>query len=111
MGYFSSFKIDVFNKKGNQLGDKSLMQIVDRMEDVPECEVFNDKISAYGKWYDFDKDILKISQHYPGYVFVIDRAGEDYGDIDRTVVKDHIVKKWKLSVNPPTWQQMLQDKP
>jgi len=61
--------------------------ISDELKDDLECDEWekdedcNEKgWDKHGKFYDFEKDMLKISQKYPTITFRVERNGEERGD-------------------------------
>ena len=75
MGYETYYSLDIV------VGDKTLL-------DSEEFQTFFKSTTLYDfddledsiKWYEFDKDMLNISEHYPDTVFEIYGDGEESDD-------------------------------
>lgn len=106
MGYYSYHNLSVYTKDRKPATD----EVTDEVKDLIG------EISGYGKtlfydnakWYDQDIDVSKTSEIYPDLYIVIDREGEETGDIGSTVYhKGKIVASWFLNYRMPTLEEML----
>jgi hypothetical protein len=90
MGYYTSYKLKIFESDRHQL---NLFEN-NRVEWSPEIEeaykncpgvayALNEDGSSYEqvKWYEHDTDMLAYSKKYPNLVFQLFGEGEESGDI------------------------------
>ena len=91
MGYLSNFyiKFENLNEFSEEEKEEILEEIVgniDFIENYLSDEEFydNSEITAYQlKWYDYENDLVKISERFPKLKFKVDVYGEDDDDIRR----------------------------
>ncbi len=87
MGYYSDFKVSVFEVKEDgtlrRFEDEYSEQILKSLETISQYNFENMfEWNLYDcKWYEFDNDMTRLSLDYPEVVFRVDRWGEQDGDI------------------------------
>jgi hypothetical protein len=91
MGYLSNFyiKFENLNEFSEEEQEEILDEIVgniDFIENYLSDDEFynNSEITAYQlKWYEYEDDLIKISERFPELKFKVDVYGENDGDIVR----------------------------
>lgn len=98
MGYRSQFTLTIYKpiesdpfikRQLEQIDSETEKQIIRAWQEenydavcaIDEFGYTADKV----KWYDFEKDLEELSKQYPQYVFVMDRNGEDWDDVERVL--------------------------
>lgn len=76
MGYYTNFEIRAIEDP-NEAFDAFLQDLADEAD---MDEISFGYVSSV-KWYDCDKDALKVSLKYPELLFVIEGDGEESDDI------------------------------
>lgn len=73
MGYYTRFELDLPNSP------ELLYEVIDAIEEISgyngHLEGDNDV-----KWYDYDKDMRRVSKMYPSILMVLSGTGEEHGD-------------------------------
>lgn len=87
MGYYSRFEIEQKNT------NIDYEVIAKKLEKVSGGYTFNEWNGVlYSddnyKWYDYQKDMKKLSSLYPETIFKVHREGEEAGDIEDTYYKN-----------------------
>ena len=113
MGYNTYYTVEI-----NDIPPKCMENIYSKidsfLEDIWESSDTFIGGSYYGRWYDWDRDLINLSSEYPEIFIVVDGDGEERDDFWRAFIKDgaiqysggHIVydeydpEKMKV-VNPP----------
>lgn len=91
MGYNTYYNIEVEN-----IPAESVQPLVTRLEPMLEDThaIFNTIFgSYYGRWYDWDKDLLAISSDYPDVFITVHGDGEDSEDLWRAYIKDGAIQE------------------
>ena len=86
MGYYTRYEINF--KEGEEFIDDKFSDYFKEVTDY----YFNMDESC--KWYDWDKDMLKISKKYPRVLFEVKGEGEEPGDIWGAYIKDGEIQRW-----------------
>ena len=103
MGYFSDFEFCI-NKK--ELSLKQQIEVLDFIENDSELSIITDEIdlskykdeNAYKdykllpedfniyekKWYNYQEDLLRLSNQFPYLKIEVERSGEEMSDIEKT---------------------------
>lgn len=112
MGYYTKYEIQFFS------GDKELnFAEADAIFGDPEFDIGyslddyasdNEDLGPFSvggddiKWYDHDKDVMKISVKHPELTIILDGKGEESGDIWRKFFRNGKSYSWKPQIDPPT---------
>lgn len=94
MGYYTRFEI-------NQETDY-LSNIEQRFEEVTQynySSLFEDGNSV--KWYDYEKDMKKLSEEYPKHTFILKGYGEESEDMWIHYFKRGKSKKYEAEIKFP----------
>lgn len=87
MGYYSAYDLTV-TKVGSESDAAALKEIAREIEKLEVLECGNLDGSYWfcheTKWYEDDDDMIRISEMFPEYLFVLERYGEDREDFGRT---------------------------
>ena len=94
MGYLTTFTLNCYDNRVNSFDisfetdfGKALTAALHEIN--PYCfeEDFDLKTLSYDswKWYDHDEDMVKLSLRFPNYAFILEGAGEENGDLWRTI--------------------------
>lgn len=103
MGYYTDYKLTIADRQGefvdkysekyaavyNKLADRfsSIIGVRDALQELMED-------NANWKWYDYERDMKKIAQDYPDFIFTLEGTGEVEGDI---WVEQYYGEEWARS--------------
>lgn len=89
MGYYTDYEVLVEGVES----DEQLTEIVDCLNTITTYD-WDESLEQYGvKWYDFNTDMLAVSEQFPDFIFTLSGDGEESGDIWRFYYKDGKVQK------------------
>ena len=78
MGYETSFNLDT---------DKPLPdEFNDEFEKISDYRFEDDNI--YGKWYEWQDNMIEVSKRFPGILFTLSGEGEENDDVWRAYFKN-----------------------
>lgn len=92
MGYYTYYTLDVLDKnKNNILYSELDIELARKMAEIDDgyfivpidlSDGLSYQIAADSmKWYDYKKDMVKLSKYFPDYLFLIHGEGEDPTDL------------------------------
>ena len=92
MGYYTKFDIDVYHPGTLGVDADKIEAIRNRLEEISRynfdtrTELWDEykhdiSSSDHYKWYDYDADMLKLSEEFPFYVFTVHGSGESPEDL------------------------------
>ncbi len=84
MGYYTNYSL--FIKNATEQEEDEIVAILKEVIGDP-LDGGNGEYYTYGKWYNHEEDLLKISEQYPKLFFILDGNGED-GDLWRIYVQN-----------------------
>lgn len=59
-------------------------------------------------WHKYEDELVTASGKYPQVVFIVDREGEESGDIQRDFfLGGKLIKTWQPDITPPEWSAEL----
>lgn len=91
MGYYSWFDSDAYvYESGKPLAEMQHLNelpfveawIRENLEEEFEYTGFEES-HGETKWYEWEEDLTRLSAAFPGVLFVVDREGEENGDMER----------------------------
>lgn len=102
MWYYSTFSLELERLTPEQNKEDI---IKDLRESNEEAEYALDEewdTESNTKWYDFSPELTEFSKKYPNVLFIIDRIGEEYGDITKTYFLNwkSVETIWKVVFDP-----------
>ena len=78
MGYYTAYEIDVL--KPNEVDEEEICKYLESL-DLPDFGKWHGGWCAYGKWYEHEDDLKKLSLLFPDVVFRVYGDGEESDDI------------------------------
>jgi len=83
MGYYTRFDLDVQDSTEEQDKEitKEIYKIFGIEEDFNEESFYGEFFEEEMKWYDYQKDMKKLSKKFPELLFELSGAGEEQGDL------------------------------
>lgn len=122
MGYYTTFKVTMkhtgHTPQATEVGKyvAEFLGITPAQADEEEVAVRLEQISEYsfdqnkdgsltmnGSWYDYEKDMVKLSKEYPFVEFLIEGEGEEAGDIWRAKCQNGVFKKQQARIVFDDW--------
>ena len=89
MGYYTDYEVAVVNLEDGE----QLTKIVDCLNTITSYN-WDESLEQGGvKWYDFDTDMLAVSEQFPSLIFTLNGNGEESGDVWRLYYKNGKVQR------------------
>jgi hypothetical protein len=92
MGYYTKYEVTISN-----IDDPN--KVIESVERIgfDNCNLTDDRatLDFYydGKWYDWQKDCIRLSNEYPKILIEIEAEGEEYGDIWKARIRNGICER------------------
>lgn len=110
MGYNSSYRVQILDRRedadsGDPMDLVTAGYVAERAARIgsEDCRLVlgnADRTSVWSlKWYGWVAEMRQVSLLWPGWLFVVDRWGEDYDDVERAFFLDGT----SYRVKQPKW--------
>lgn len=82
MGYYTKYSLSLENDD-----DNSAQEYIDSLDSIIN-NIYMQGVQPY-KWYEYRKDMLKLSRLFPNVTFILEGKGEEDGDLWKEYFKDN----------------------
>jgi len=108
MGYYTHHSLTIMDKESKEFDIDEVPNLKQILQlEIPgyEGNPFEEKC----KWYDHDKDMMKVSSHFPELIFKLHGEGEESGDIWNTlyVNGNKLACKTEIVTEMPPMEEVL----
>lgn len=110
MGYYTEFKLKWYRSK-NFIGVPCECKILEDLKEISEYSWMKyEEERIYSeeaiRWYDWEKDMKKLSKKYPKILFELLAEGEESGDMWKARFKDGLMEKVEVIISFPEFKKL-----
>ena len=98
MGYETRYDL---SRTNNSPSTSEIAKLICEIGGYPSEHNFMTSALEYGwgiKWYDHEKDMIKVSEHWPDVEFVLNGVGDDFPDIWRKTFKNGQISRFRAVI-------------
>ena len=113
MGYYTRFEIEIIEDPDN-IWEREIEAVAEKAltdydyENIP-LMMLGGHDDTYMKWYDYAKDMKKLSDQYPSVLFGLSGEGEEPGDLWKLWARNGkvIIAKARITFDTPNLELEL----
>ena len=88
MGYYSEYRLDIDLKNTAYTTEELIAHLRDQNNYAARALLPNGETAYSDTWYSSNDDMQTFSTHYPDVVFVLERLGHFFGDVEKCYFKN-----------------------